>query len=137
MNMLFFFLLAGFSVYYITQVLLYDDGPQPFQSTRRLVYHREVVEGDANMVIEETHQVGFFDRVRRLFGLYSVNGTEWRVRSERLPVWVCPKCLGFWVALFLCVVVAWLHQDITLLGWTAPLAGFNLYLVNSTDSCSD
>lgn len=83
------YLLATLSVAYLTRVLLFDaHGTGPFPSA------------ESKIVVDEgpVRAVHLFDRVRRVLGAYEIVDSLWFVRSKRMEVWECPKCLSFWMA---------------------------------------
>jgi hypothetical protein len=101
-------LLSGFATFYITWVLLFpgqDENAGPCPSKRRVVVfiYKDPSTGS---VMNYTRPVTLFDWVRRLFGVYSAvkepashpDKIVWVVSTDKLPVWLCPTCLGFWVA---------------------------------------
>ncbi len=90
----------GLAAYYLTAILLFDmQDVGPFPSGAARVRH--TVDGAL------AHKpVDAFDRLRFLFGAYrittSIEGHPiWFVRPHFMLVWICPACLGFWVAVAL------------------------------------
>jgi hypothetical protein len=117
------------TVYYLVACLRFDAAmTQPFVNYRREVQQFLVSTNDAGDVITEviTYHPGLFDRIRFLFGLYRVspdNSHVWVVRNERLPVWECPKCLSFWVAVVTAALTASLLNNLVFLLLIIPIAG--------------
>lgn len=111
------FIMFYLAVYYLTQILLFGMGEKHGLWASKTDVVR-MVSPDKEIVSRPVH---FFDRVRWLSGLYIIEknaeGSKvWRVREERLPVWLCPICLSFWVSAFM----SWLVM--------ASLQTSNLYL---------
>lgn len=111
MDLLTYFLLACFSSFYLVSIFLWsesgENGPFP-DKTRSIIRVRKMLE---DSISEYRVRVVLFDWVRRFFGLYDVlkytdeHGVKtetWLVREERIPVWLCPRCLSFWVSLIVC-----------------------------------
>lgn len=74
------------SVAYLTHVLLLSNDIGPFRSKKSTVLYTNGT----------TRPVNLFDRVRRFFGVYKVEGYVWEIKSE-IAVWYCPYCLSFWI----------------------------------------
>lgn len=104
MTVIEYILVFGFVTFYLTNVLLLDEdkvshhGPWP-DSKREVVWATQVdlKRGQFN---ELRYPVTLFDWVRRVFGLFIVDGDVWHVNSARVEVWTCPVCLSWWVGLF-------------------------------------
>lgn len=80
---------------YMLRVLLYDhEATGPFKAKQTFVKVNDTV----------TRQVNAFDWFRRVFGAYRVQPTEanggsfWVVNPQRIDLWLCPKCLSFWLS---------------------------------------
>lgn len=101
---------------YIVRVLLFDGSTGPFESNTELIVDNGT----------SADRVDLWDRIRRLFGVYSIqdaeNGyTEWHT-TVRADLWRCPKCLSFWLTLFVSVPFFLLTQEPALqCFFTAPL----------------
>lgn len=89
-------LIGGMFTFYVTSVLLWDDSIVfgPFTSRKSKVIRTMFVN---NEYVNVERPVNLIDRLRRFFGLYAVDKDKWMVIEMSLPVWVCPKCLSFWV----------------------------------------
>lgn len=94
-------LLLATSCAYVLRVLLFEEaGTGPFMSREAFV----TIDG---VVVRPVH---FFDRIRRLFGAYRVSVDpdiqKWEVFPSRMLLWMCPKCLSFWIAMPYSVLLA-------------------------------
>jgi hypothetical protein len=89
-------LIGGIWTFYVTSVLLWSDlaAIGPFMSTKKKVI-RTIFEGTEFQ--QHERPVNLVDHIRRVFGVYKVEGDQWIVIDRALPVWTCPKCLSFWV----------------------------------------
>lgn len=124
-------LAMGLTVYYITSVLLYDDNPQPVSiGTKKVILYGEI-DKETNTVKEITHPVGIFDYIRRVSGLYVVMDDAWIVNKKVLWLWLCPKCLSFWVSLFLAMVLSLSTFNIMPMVLVFPAAGLSYKLFQS------
>lgn len=104
------FVIMAMAVTYATHILLLERktshfGPFPSKS-RFVVFHTDFDE-DGTEIARHAQPVALFDRIRRLFGAYSIQGLQWNVRDGALSeVWTCPKCLSFWIALLPALILA-------------------------------
>ncbi len=69
-------------------------------------------------------RVCLFDRLRRLFGVYTVENRGdgnryWVVNEDKSERWTCPFCLSFWTALAFTALVFALVPELRL--WVIPL----------------
>lgn len=132
-------LLLAFAVYYFTQVLLFDEAKAgPFLSKKAIVAWSEI--NPAGERILKKRPVAFFDRFRRLFGLYTIavdpdQSAVWTLKESRTLFWSCPHCLGFWVAFV--ISAAWfgfqLNFSYFFMAWFST-AGINSFLVRFHES---
>lgn len=77
---------------YLLRVLLFEAETRgPFESKTDFVLVNGVV----------VRPVNLFDRIRRLFGTYRVSKSDglgkWDIYVPRMLLWLCPKCLSFWL----------------------------------------
>lgn len=87
------------AVYYITQVMLLSEtGFGPFPA-RNAVF--QFVVDDGGVIRYETRPIHLWDRFRWLFRAYDIEKFTWQLNIRRGSVWVCPKCLSFWIAISL------------------------------------
>lgn len=152
----FFFVVSSFFVYYASSALLLEEKEShfgPFPS--KTVKVKWVIFTNGQPSIQE-YQATLFDKIRYLFGLYTVeidtvecddadpasfdmckNGRlrVWVVRPEREEVWTCPVCLSGWLALIPVVVSFALFTNVPLavVLWFA-IAGGSSFLHNLAGS---
>ena len=100
-------LVIGLATSYIVNVLRikYDDQIEP----RSVVFKRRIVLVDANG--QTTYQLwSLFDYLRSVFGAYSKteytdnDGFAIYERTDAINIWMCSKCLSFWVAGLICLI---------------------------------
>ena len=103
------FVLATMTIYYVTMVLVIGDNGGPFESRSDNVHIK--ISGP-NGLYQMSYRVGLWDRIRRLFRVYQIERTPkgdiWHLRVEASGMWICPKCLSFWVGIPVYLVVAYL-----------------------------
>lgn len=85
---------CGLASAYILRIMLFDPQmPGPFESQIAFVLGSD---------LRPARPVNLFDRIRRLFGAYTVSGDNelkfWLPWEPRMSVWRCPKCLAFYVS---------------------------------------
>jgi hypothetical protein len=76
----------------------------PFKSDSKVVVFPQQEHYDSAAVetwIETEHRqaVALWDWLRRLDGVYRVEGNEWHVIPKRAERWTCSFCLSFWTTL--------------------------------------
>ena len=83
----------GIALAWVVRVMLLESKSShfgPWPSRTAVVYFPEE---------EHAQPVAFFDRIRRLFGVYTIKDGVWEVRKLRAEVWECPICLSLWLAI--------------------------------------
>ena len=125
------FVLATLTIYYLTMILVIGENGGPFESRSDRV--KIQVGGPSGMWMAE-YRVGLWDRIRRLFRVYDIErtpqGDVWKLRVEAARMWLCPKCLSFWVGIPVYAVVAYLLWNITVFLMIFASAGVVTYLAN-------
>jgi len=76
------------SVSYLTHIFLLSNEIGPFEYGRGMI----LIDGSA-----EFRPINAFDRIRRIFGAFSVSGDIWEESENAL--FRCPYCLSFWINL--------------------------------------
>lgn len=106
--------LLGIPATYVLRALLLEEKIShegPFRSkTRWVIFEQPSPYSDGRRLPWEAsfHQrVALFDWIRRLFGVYSVEGDHWFIRQHWLAeLWTCPFCLSFWTSFLFSVPYA-------------------------------
>lgn len=93
------FIIVSLALAYTTYILLLRRKSShfgPFPSTTKVVRFHDP---------DHVQPVTFFDYIRRVFGVYQVQGDVWTVDAIRCQRWECPFCLSFWIAIGFAIVL--------------------------------
>lgn len=75
-----------------------DHHEGPFKSKENIVVFPEGGDGFEYWA-EHRQSVCLWDHIRKVFGVYEIEGWQWTVKKDASEPWSCPFCLSFWLAI--------------------------------------
>lgn len=122
--------LLGVPATYVLRALFLErkDGHEgPFRSDTYDVYFPERESKDGVIQLEHYQPVSLFDRIRRVFGAYKIEGGRWIVlEGGAADRFTCAYCLSFWTAFLFSVPFTLIDQNYLLF----PVYHFGIAIVS-------